>query len=72
MFQVNEENHREEALESVGRGTCDHCGEELPMNNLIWVAKNEWMCAECKTAHQETDPAVCETYGFEPLGIYKK
>lgn len=57
MNTQNEEN-RAEALESIGRGTCDHCGEEFPMTDLISVSKCEWVCNTCKAGYQQTNPDV--------------
>ena len=68
MFQQNEENHSEEALNSVGCGTCDHCGEIHPLAALLPVYINECMCKACKEACQQEDEAACKLYGFEFVG----
>ena len=67
MLHVNEE-FRAEALNSVGRGTCDHCGEECKLSDLLLVFINECMCKDCKEAYQQDDERVCGMYGFEYLG----
>ena len=68
MFTQNEENHREEALNAEGRGTCDHCGEIHPLADLMPVYINECICKGCKEAYQQEDEAACKLYGFEFLG----
>ena len=68
MFQQNEENQNEEAMESAGLARCDHCGEIHPLIDLLFVYINEGMCKTCKGAYQQEDEAACKLYGFVFIG----
>ena len=53
----------------ISRGTCDFCGEELPMSKLTQF-NCDYLCEDCKPEVETVEPGLCGACNGSGEGQY--